>query len=343
MSAPLPAPRSITTRSDLPWFSPHEDAAGFFNPWTTRHLVGPTQVGRWMLSPNPMRADKRRSRPPEAVSAADDAWRAMTPGARVQWLGHASALVQIDGVTVVIDPVLGRVNYVMPRLQRAPLTLDQLPPIDVIVVTHGHYDHLDGPSVRALATRYPDAVVVVPKGLDGYLPAACRRVIPLDWWQAIAVDGVDIVMVPAQHWHRRGVRDTNRALWGGVVVRGSRSVYHSGDTGYFDGFAAIGEELPGLDLAILPLGAYEPRWFMAPQHMAPEDSVRAFEATGAKRLLGMHWGTFDLTDEPVDHGAASLLPRVIQERALDSERFVVVAPGGVVDLASGATVGAIKG
>jgi L-ascorbate metabolism protein UlaG (beta-lactamase superfamily) len=141
-----------------------------------------------------------------------------------------------------------------------------------------------------------------------------------------------VCLVPAQHWHRRGLFDDNRALWGGYVVRGTRAVYHSGDTGYFDGFHAIGRAFPSIDVALLPLGAYEPRWFMSTQHMAPEQSAQAFLDLGAAQFVGMHWGTFDLSDESVDDGPR-LLARVVEEDArVDPRRFHVLRHGGSLGL-----------
>jgi L-ascorbate metabolism protein UlaG (beta-lactamase superfamily) len=198
-------------------------------------------------------------------------------------------------------------------------------------LTHGHMDHLDGQSLKALARRFrADLPFIVPRGLSGALPATCRHRIELDWWEEVPVGPVQVALVPAHHWHRRGLNDTNRALWAGLVARGSRTVYHSGDTGWFDGFRAIGRVFPHIDVAVLPIGAYEPRWFMGEQHIAPEDVLQAFDDLGAQTFLAMHWGTFDLTDEPLDHGARSLLPRLLAERGLDPERYAVVAHGGSV-------------
>jgi L-ascorbate metabolism protein UlaG (beta-lactamase superfamily) len=316
------------------WFAEHHGAGGFFNPWNPAPLKGPRDLIAWQLGRNPFRAAKREARPPEVLPAALDRLQDFPEEARVMWLGHASALIQLDGVNLYLDPVLGRVNGLMPRLSPAPARPDALPPADAILITHGHYDHLDTASVRALvAASDRDPVVITPKGLSGALPRSTRRRVELDWWEGVDIRGVSANFVPAQHWHRRGLNDANRALWGGYVIRGSRSIYHSGDTGWFDGFRAIGRVFDGLDLAILPLGAYEPRWFMGDQHMPPEASVTAFADLGARRFLAMHWGTFDLTDEPCDHGARVLLPEILAERGLDPEPFVIARPGGSLALA----------
>jgi L-ascorbate metabolism protein UlaG (beta-lactamase superfamily) len=175
------------------------------------------------------------------------------------------------------------------------------------------------------------AVFIVPKGLGAVLPSACRKVVELSWWEHVTIGGLRIHLVPAQHWHRRGVFDTNRGLWGGFVLEGTHRVYHSGDTGYFGGFSAIGRVFGGIDAACLPLGAYEPKWFMATQHMSPDDSLRAYHDLGATHFVGMHWGAFDLSDEPLDAGPRRLA-ELATEQQLGPERLHVIVPGGTVAL-----------
>lgn len=307
----------------------HPDGS-FANPWTEMPPRGFADVIRWKSGKNAF-SDRKRARPELPVWRDPvGAWDALPSGARVQWLGHATVLVEIDGLNVLIDPIFGKAGPVVPRLVPAPRLPDALPRIDVVLISHGHYDHLDAASCKALQARFgPDLLFCAPLGLRGSLPRGAR-VVELSWWQSVRVQGVELALVPAQHWHRRGIADMNRALWGGWVIRGSASLYHSGDTGFFDGFAAIGAVFPGLDLAVLPLGAYEPRWFMSPQHMAPEESATAWRLLGARRLLGMHWGTYDLTDEPLDHGARDLLPAALAERGLNPEHAHVLAHGGAL-------------
>jgi L-ascorbate metabolism protein UlaG (beta-lactamase superfamily) len=221
-------------------------------------------------------------------------------GARLVWLGHASWLVQTDGLSLLIDPVLGSsISVVIKRNGRAPLAAAALPPIAAQLVSHNHYDHMDAPSLRAVG-----APVVVGLGngrlIGGHLP-----VTELGWWDAADIGGVRVTYVPSQHWSRRGLNDANRALWGGFVIEsGGLAIYHSGDTAYFEGFAEIGKRFPRLDVALLPIGAYDPRWFMAKQHMNPDDALQAFQDLGARRVVAMHWGTFKLTDEPLDEPPA---------------------------------------
>ena len=248
-------------------------------------------------------AGRRRKSPPRADVPAvtpDAAMLSVPPatgqGARVTWLGHASWLVQLGGQSLLIDPVLGdSVSVVIKRNGEPPLAAKALPPIAAQLVSHNHYDHMDAPSLRAVG-----APVVV--GLENARLLGGRlAVTELGWWDAVDIGGVRVTYVPSQHWSRRGLNDANRALWGGFVIEsGGVSIYHSGDTAYFEGFAEIGRRFPKLDVALLPIGAYDPLWFMSKQHMNPEDALRAFVDLGARKVVAMHWGTFKLTDEPLD-------------------------------------------
>jgi len=290
-----------------PYFADHCRDGVFFNPWEVPAEPRFTDFLRWRTTRNPWARQKRTK--PQAAVLPDALQRLQTlpENGRVAWLGHASALVQLDGLTVLVDPVFGRTAAVIPRCAEAPLSVEDLPHVDVVLLSHGHYDHLDAPSLRALSRRFgPELLFVTPLALSRCLPSRCSNRVELDWWQSIRVGSVDLHLVPAQHWHKRTMTDTNRALWGGWVLRGSGTVYHSGDTGYFGGFRAVGHVFPGIDIAILPIGAWEPRWFMKTQHMSPGESVQALVDMGARELLAMHWGTFDLTDEPLDEGPRAL-------------------------------------
>jgi L-ascorbate metabolism protein UlaG (beta-lactamase superfamily) len=306
----------------------------FANPWEAPPRPGLRDVFRWQMGRE--RGEKRVVAQPLAAAPLE-AFGALPDAFRVLWLGHASFLIELEGTRLLVDPVFGRAGGLVPRVTELPFPPDALPRPHAVLLTHGHHDHLDARSVRALARRFgPELLFVAPRGLGRALPRECRRVVELDWWQEIAVESARVCLVPAQHWHRRGLFDEDRALWGGYVMRGAspgaRAVYHSGDTGYFEGFRAIGQVFPALDVAILPLGAYEPRWFMGSQHMPPEASAQAFADLGAAHFVGMHWGTFDLSDEGVDDGPR-LLDRVVDEEPrFDARRFHVLRHGGSLGL-----------
>ncbi|MFE0687347.1 MBL fold metallo-hydrolase [Streptomyces sp. JH002] len=224
----------------------------------------------------------------------------------VTWVGHASWVIRVGGLTVLTDPVWSRKILGTPARVTPPgVAWDDLPPVDAVVISHNHYDHLDAPTLKRLPRATP---LFVPAGLAPW----CRRrgfirVTELDWWEAAelpAPDGrtaaVRFDFVPAHHWSRRGVADTCRTLWGGWVLtaRSGRRVYFAGDTGYGHWFTEIGARYPGIDLALLPIGAYAPRRLQQQVHTDPEEAVAACQDVGATRMAPMHWSTFLLSTEP---------------------------------------------
>lgn len=251
-------------------------------------------------------------------------------GARLTWIGHASWLVQLDGVSLLIDPVFS--ETLGPGLRRhisAALMPESLPRIDAQLITHNHRDHLDLPSVLAVGKP-----VIAGLGLAPFFAAESLPCTELDWWSETRVGDVTVRFVPSQHWSRRGLNDTNETLWGGFVVEGSSArIYHSGDTAYFEGFSEIGRRSGPIDAALLPIGAYEPEWFMGKQHMNPEQAVRAYRDLGARALVAMHWGTFQLTDEPIAE-PPERLAREWTARELDPARCHVLPVGGSLDVRS---------
>jgi N-acyl-phosphatidylethanolamine-hydrolysing phospholipase D len=250
------------------------------------------------------------------------------------WIGHSTVLVQMDGVTFLTDPIwsdtAGPAPYLGARRLVPPaLPLDALPPIDFVVVSHAHYDHADLPTLRALAAR--GARVFVPLRLGRVLrDAGIDGVTELDWWQSAAVDEVTVHCVPARHWSRRGLFDENDTLWSGWAVTGpTRRFYFAGDTGRFAGFAEIGARLGPFGLAALPIGAYEPAAMMRAVHLDPEEAVAAALEVKAERALGVHWGTFDLTDEPLDEPRRRFAAEVAR-RGLAAARYGT-APLGAIE------------
>ncbi len=338
-----------------PYFDPnkpHHRPGGFQNnhiDFVPRTLA---EVLRWKF--DAFRAGKPK--PPQTpipiaspdlnlLHANSTAGRAMTP--LVTWVGHATALVQMGGLTLLTDPVFSQrtspVSFAGPKRHQAPgIALADLPHIDLVLVSHNHFDHLDEASVRALnAQPGGPPLVVVPLGLKPWLTQrGVHNAVELDWWdrqQLITPRGeAEIMLVPAQHWSARGLGDRLDTLWGGFAVfTPDFHLFFAGDTAYSRDFKDIQARLAesqsvrrggGFDLALLPIGAYEPRWFMSNQHVNVDEALKIHADLGAKRSLGVHWGTFQLTDEPLDE-PPRVLAQLREAAGLPEEAFFVLAIG----------------
>lgn len=230
-------------------------------------------------------------------------------GIRVTWVGHSSTILQVDGKTLLLDPVWSkRLAGVVKRHTEPGVKWEDVPPVDALVVSHDHYDHLDAATVKRLPRATP---VFVPTGVASwFLKRGFTNVVERSWWEDALLDGLRLTCVPAQHFSGRTPWGRDRTLWAGWVVEGARGgkAYYAGDSGYFPGFHEIGEAFPGLDVALIPIGAYSPRWFMAPVHVDPPEGGQAFLDVGAREMIPVHWGAFRLADEPIDEP-----PRALRE------------------------------
>lgn len=255
------------------------------------------------------------------------------------WIGHSSYLINTGDVTVLTDPVFSNraspVSWAGPeRLIPPAMSLEQLPSIDVVVISHNHYDHLDLPSLKMLQKNNPNVVFLVPQGDKALLDSnGMGNVSEFRWWQNIQIKQTEFTFTPVQHWSGRGVTGRNSSLWGGWFVKSpSLSIYHAGDTGYSNDFVVTQKRLGTPDVAFIPIGAYKPRWFMKNQHVDPAEAVQIALDLQVTRSFGMHWGTFVLTDEPIKEPRA-MLAQALKDRNLTPEFFIAPTPGAILSLA----------
>ena len=250
----------------------------------------------------------------------------------VTFIGHATFLIRSAAADVLIDPVYYRraspLPFAGPRRVRAPgVRFDDLPPISLVLLSHNHYDHCDLGTLRRLDRRFHPRFVTPLANRRLLRSAGIREVEELDWWEAARTAPIPVTVTPAQHFSARGPFDRNRALWGGFLIEiGGYRILHAGDSGYGPHFAEIGRRLAPIDLALLPIGAYEPRWFMKDIHMNPAEAVQAHLDVASRQSIAMHFGTFQLTPEGIDEPVRAL-EKALRERGVPGERFRAVEVG----------------
>jgi L-ascorbate metabolism protein UlaG (beta-lactamase superfamily) len=299
-------------------YPPHRKGRRFFNPSASgpRGLVG---VLRWILTrrpePSPARIPVQPSIPPAAISS----------GLLVTFVNHSTVLLQQPGAHILTDPIWSArcspVSFAGPLRHRAPgIDFDRLPPIHIVLLSHDHYDHLDLPTLRRLAAG--PATLVAPLGVGRYLEShGVHPVRELDWGETVALSGATIHSVPAFHFSGRGLFDRDRTLWCGYMIESTIGlVYFAGDTGFGGHFSWIRDRFGPPRLALLPIGAYEPGWFMSPVHMNPDEALEAHRIVGATSSIAIHHGTFQLADESIDAPAQRL-------RSIAPESFLILDNG----------------
>lgn len=278
----------------------HHGQDTFINPFseTGYHRRNMMEIIKWkLLTGNRFEAEYAN----EKVVPVTIDWKAATAHSSVSitWINHASVLVRENNSALIVDPVLFGLFWPVRDFSPIAFPVREIPPVDAVLITHGHYDHLDIDSLKVFMNR---SRYIVPLGHGDLLRRkGMTRVQELDWLDRTKEGSFDITFLPSNHWTMRNIfTGPNTALWGSYLIRtaSGRTIYISGDTAYFDRFTEIGK-MAKIDLAIFNLGAYEPRWFMKGSHINPEDTVKAFMELGADKLLVVHWGTFRLGDEPV--------------------------------------------
>ena len=316
---------------------PHHTPSGFRNLDTEVRIGG--DVWRW-------RRERRAAGLPRQPEGGYDAFArrwsvkpdfAVEPAHQarpaVWWLGHATVLLRINGRYLITDPHLNHRASPLPMLGPvrkvpSPASVRELPPIDAVLISHNHYDHLDITTVRQLLRANAGVRFYVPLGLAEWVRAqGAKQVQELDWWDRRDDTDFEIHCVPAQHWSARGLFDRNRTLWSGWMVRaGAFSFYFSGDTGYTPYLADIADRLGAPTLAALPVGAYEPRWFMRGQHVNPMEAVQLHRELAIRQSLAVHWGTFELADDSLDEPLQAL-KQSLHEQDVGEDEFWVFKQG----------------
>lgn len=316
--------------------SDHFDGTRFVGPYAIEGK-GASGFWRWQLT-------RDRATWPDQIANqfSDKPPPRLDDGIRVSFVGHASFLIQAGGLNILIDPVWSEraspVGFAGPKRVRAPgIAFDDLPPIDVVLITHGHYDHLDVETLSRLSQRNKPRIVA-PLGHDATIRQgdSAVDVTTLDWHSGAALnDKVKITLVPTKHWTARGLYDRNKALWGGYVIETPAGrIYHVTDTGYDDAlFHETRDRYGPFALAVIPIGAYEPRWFMREQHVNPEEAVRIFQDCGARQALAYHFGTFQLTDEAIDEPVEALRTACAAS-GIHADKFRALEPGEILEIKS---------
>jgi N-acyl-phosphatidylethanolamine-hydrolysing phospholipase D len=306
----------------------------FQNPWThPHHSFWDALRWKFGLGPSDVVFHPHAHDPAAWEAISPQGWPCPPPGEwHVVWLGHASFLLRGYGQNILIDPVFSDhcapFPFHFPAFKRKippPLTLQELPVIDLILLTHTHYDHCDLPTLRSFPR---DTKIIVAEGHKTWLMRqGFTQVEELAWWNSILINDLHITATPAQHFTARSFFDRNRGHWCGWCIEGDgKKLWHAGDSGYCAVFQEIGERLGPMNLSMIPIGAYSPRWFMKAMHMNPEEAVKVFQETQSQQAIAMHWGTFTLTEEPIGE-PPMLLAEALRLADISTERFVCLPAG----------------
>jgi L-ascorbate metabolism protein UlaG (beta-lactamase superfamily) len=322
----------VNTTNPALLYAPHYRDGRYFNPWMPLEKEFGDLLAWWLSERTAYSPEEEKAVPrvipglPERIAA--------TVGDFIAWIGHATYLIRVDGVYWLTDPMFSE-RALLPKRRTPPaLTLKDfiaLPGEKNVIISHNHYDHLDADSIRGLP---PETRIFVPLGLKAVInEMGGSNVVEMDWWQEAACGSAcRLICLPAQHWSRRTLTDTNTSLWAGFLLETSgRRIFFGGDSGYFLGFREIGRRYPGIDYALIPVTAYAPRWFMHYAHMDAREALAAFQDLGARYFIPTQWGTFRLGDEPIAH-APRALAVAREEAGIVPERLLIMDIGQLLPL-----------
>jgi L-ascorbate metabolism protein UlaG (beta-lactamase superfamily) len=293
-------------------YAPHVNPDGsFFNPWMQRQV----RKGSWSMFSN---KNERVFEEPSTAQFGnvpnDYAYLADNSFDSITFAGHASMIIKMNEQTIFTDPFFSNAALVVQKKVKIKFDYSKVPQGPVVLLSHNHYDHLDKSSVKQLAKK--DAVFIVPLGLKKLIASyGAKEVHELDWWQSVTLDSIEYTLLPAQHWSRRIGQSGGSTLWGSYLIEGSKTIYFSGDSGYFIGFKEFGR-LWNIDYAIVGAGAYEPRWFMHYSHMNVSEFIMTAKDLKAKYSIPMHFGIISLSDEPLLYPLLELDNAIKQDPSL---------------------------
>lgn len=314
------------------FYAPHFKGDAFFNPWMPMQEHGLAELIRWKFSSKNIYTEEERTLKANLIPNLKERIEQSPEGDFIAWIGHATFLIRAGGEYWLTDPMFSDRALLPKRLMPPALSLEEIKQLKGklnIIISHNHYDHLDKASIRELSD---DARVFAPLGLGKYIEQIRRKKVnEMDWWKEYELgNGVKLVCLPAQHWSRRISQAVNTTLWASfLLITPNVTIYFAGDSGYFAGYKEIGRTYPEIDYALMPVGAYHPRWFMHYAHMNVEEMLDAFKDLGARYFIPMQWGTFQLGDEPAGYAILDL-KRTMRRTGFDSAKAIVMEPGQIV-------------
>lgn len=325
-------------QSSFKYFDPektHHGKKGFLNNYDN---TPPQGFWKWQWERRTAPSKPKEDFNPEIVKTDTSFLKQNKTKNTLTWMGHSSMFLQMDGQNILLDPIFSEraspLSFAGPRrLSALPFQIEELPTVDLIVVSHSHYDHLDLPTLKRVAELNPAARFFVPLGLKSLLEGeGIKNVQEFDWWENQQINNLTITFVPVQHWSARGLFDRNQTLWGGwhLEIKSFRFLY-AGDTGYSKDFLDIKERLGPVDFAAIPIGAYEPRWFMKRQHVNPHEAILIHKDLAAKNSIGVHWGTFKMADEDMWMPVKDL-EIAKEELKISENEFRVLKHGETIEL-----------